>query len=145
MDRNLLVQRGSGVGDYLTKPVTVCRELDHGGWIHVSFSNRLFFAKVVDNWAGRDDLEHAETIATYLLAANFAGSAYDSGCSAGRPGRKSSSHAAPDQPPRRSIHPSNRFNLFFAVLLVSAELPTPTLRHQRENLKRMLAARISLE
>jgi ribonuclease HII/SAM-dependent methyltransferase len=70
--------------DYLTRPVTVCKELrrvlkkkkndgavSSSGTIHVVFSNRLFLQKAVENWTGRDDLDHVETVATYLHAAGF--------------------------------------------------------------------------
>jgi ribonuclease HII/SAM-dependent methyltransferase len=69
--------------DYLTRPVTVCKELrrvlkkkkdgavSSSGAIHVVFSNRLFLQKAVENWTGRDDLDHVETVATYLHAAGF--------------------------------------------------------------------------
>ena len=61
--------------DYLTRPLAVCRELFRvlkvGGTVHVSFSNRLFLQKAVDNWTGRDDVEHVEIVASYLLSAGF--------------------------------------------------------------------------
>jgi ribonuclease HII/SAM-dependent methyltransferase len=66
--------------DYLTRPITVCKELRRvlkkqkeptAGMIHVVFSNRLFLQKAVDNWTGRDDLDHVETVASYLHYAGF--------------------------------------------------------------------------
>jgi ribonuclease HII/SAM-dependent methyltransferase len=66
--------------DYLTRPIAVCNELRRvlkkkkeptAGMIHVVFSNRLFIQKAVDNWTGRDDLDHVETVASYLHYAGF--------------------------------------------------------------------------
>jgi ribonuclease HII/SAM-dependent methyltransferase len=66
--------------DYLTRPISVCKELRRvlkkkkeptAGMIHIVFSNRLFLQKAVDNWTGRDDLDHVETVASYLHYAGF--------------------------------------------------------------------------
>jgi len=60
--------------DYLTRPLEVCKEvgrvLKHGGTVHVLFSNRLFLQKAVAIWTGKDDIDHAYTVACYLHFCN---------------------------------------------------------------------------
>lgn len=61
--------------DYLIRPSSVCKEirrvLKDQGSVHVIFSNRLFLQKAVNNWTGRDDLEHVEIVASYLHFVGF--------------------------------------------------------------------------
>lgn len=56
--------------DYLTQPLIVCREiyrvLRHGGSVHILFSNRLFLTKAIAGWTGKDDVDHAYWVASYL-------------------------------------------------------------------------------
>ena len=60
--------------DYLTNPLTVCKEigriLKRGGSVQILFSNRLFLSKAVALWTGADDLDHAFTVASYLHFCN---------------------------------------------------------------------------
>jgi ribonuclease HII/SAM-dependent methyltransferase len=56
--------------DYLTKPLAVCREIGRvlkpRGQVHFLFSNRLFLSKAVAAWTGKDDVDHAFLVASYL-------------------------------------------------------------------------------
>ena len=59
--------------DYLTSPIEVLAEtarlLRPGGYLHVSFSNRVFLTKCVGLWSGKGDDEHMETVGDYMKAA----------------------------------------------------------------------------
>jgi len=57
--------------DYLTQPLAVCREVARvlkpgTGTVHILFSNRLFLSKAVALWTGKDDVDHAFLVASYL-------------------------------------------------------------------------------
>lgn len=56
--------------DYLTKPVEVLKEvgrvLTKNGIIIITFSNRVFIDKAVAVWTGKSDLDHMETVGSYL-------------------------------------------------------------------------------
>ena len=56
--------------DYLIAPLQLCNEISRvlrpGGSVHVLFSNRLFLSKAVALWSGKDDVEHAFSVASYL-------------------------------------------------------------------------------
>jgi ribonuclease HII/SAM-dependent methyltransferase len=56
--------------DYLTKPLAVCGEIGRvlkpRGRVHFLFSNRLFLSKAVAAWTGKDDIDHAFLVASYL-------------------------------------------------------------------------------
>jgi SAM-dependent methyltransferase len=56
--------------DYMIYPKEllreVCRVLKSGGRVHILFSNRLFIQKAVGLWTGKDDLDHAYTVGSYL-------------------------------------------------------------------------------
>jgi hypothetical protein len=56
--------------DYMIYPRELLREvgriLKPGGSVHILFSNRLFLQKAVGLWTGKDDLDHAYTVGSYL-------------------------------------------------------------------------------
>jgi len=56
--------------DYLIHPLEVMKEssrvLKKGGKIAILFSNRLFLSKAVGLWSGKDDVDHAYTVGSYL-------------------------------------------------------------------------------
>ena len=56
--------------DYMIYPKELLREvgrvLKSGGRVHILFSNRLFIQKAVGLWPGKDDLDHAYTVGSYL-------------------------------------------------------------------------------
>jgi SAM-dependent methyltransferase len=56
--------------DYMIYPRELLREvgrvLKSGGKVHILFSNRLFLQKAVGLWTGKDDLDHAYTVGSYL-------------------------------------------------------------------------------
>ena len=58
--------------DYLTRPIEVLTEVGRllrpGGYLHVSFSNRVFLTKCVGVWSGKGDDEHIETVGDYMKA-----------------------------------------------------------------------------
>eukprot|EP01036_Dinobryon_divergens_P022963 gene22962-31269_t len=60
--------------DYLTYPVNVLREvariLKPNGLLIISFSNRVFIDKAVSLWTGKSDLDHIETVGSYLVCAS---------------------------------------------------------------------------
>ena len=57
--------------DYLIHPLEVMKEssrvLKKGGKIAILFSNRLFLSKAVGLWSGKDDVDHAYTVGSYLF------------------------------------------------------------------------------
>jgi SAM-dependent methyltransferase len=61
--------------DYLTRPVTVLREvarvLTPGGVLVVTFSNRCFPTKAVLPWHGLSDAGHVELVSGWLREAGF--------------------------------------------------------------------------
>mmetsp|Transcript_9314 Transcript_9314/g.10632 ORF Transcript_9314/g.10632 Transcript_9314/m.10632 type:complete len:305 (-) Transcript_9314:20-934(-) len=60
--------------DYLTQPLQIMKEvgriLQPGGRVYILFSNRLFLQKAVALWTGKDDIDHAYTVACYLRFSN---------------------------------------------------------------------------
>ena len=60
--------------DYLTRPLDVMKEvsrvLKSGGNVAILFSNRLFLEKAVGLWTGKDDIDHAFTVGSYLQYCN---------------------------------------------------------------------------
>lgn len=56
--------------DYLIHPLEVMKEasrvLRKNGKVAILFSNRLFLSKAVGNWSGKDDIDHAYTVGSYL-------------------------------------------------------------------------------